>query len=130
MNTTRRKVIALIAAVFGCAAILGGSLGIAVAGTRENLPTGAAYIGGPRENMAPAKFAGCLPVASWNSIYVWDAAKQQWLHYINPTKVPAYVNDAKVGGIVTIPRLAGLAILIDTAIVAPFFPDTNAQACP
>ncbi len=131
MQTHTRKLVALFAGAFAFAALLGGSLGIAAAITPGPLPSGPAYIGGPRETMEPEKFVSCLPAQSWNSIYVWDAAGQQWKHYINPAKgVPDYVNDPDVGGIDFIPKLSGLAILIDTPIPAPYFPDTNGSTCP
>lgn len=129
MRNSRKKVIGLVGAVFGAAAIMGGSLGLA-AGAPQDLPAGAAYIGGPFESMSPQKFTSCLPQNSWNSIYVWDAPNQQWRHYINPAKVPAYVNNEEVGGITAIPRLSGLAILLDTAVQGAVFPVTNGTACP
>jgi hypothetical protein len=126
-----KRFVAVSGAIFGMAGLLGASLGLAVAGNKGTLPTGPSYIGGPLENMTPAKYTSCLPAQNWNSIYIWDAANQQWLHWVNPAKgVPSYVNSPTVGGIETIPRFAGLAILVDSTITDAYFPDTNNQNCP
>ena len=64
-------------------------------------------------------------------VYLWDGTRQEWGHYFNTSKgIPSYVNDEKVGGITTIPRLAGLAMYMDQAVSSPFLPDSNSESCP
>jgi hypothetical protein len=128
--STRKKFIGLVAAVFGTAALLGSSVGVMAAREPQQLSAGSNFIGGPIQAMPPQKFTSCLAAGDWNSLYVWDAPTQQWKHYINPTKVPAYVNDPQVGGIATIPALSGLAILMDNAVPSAIFPILNSDQCP
>jgi hypothetical protein len=125
-----KRLLAITGSAFGVAALLGASLGLAAAGDKGTLTTGPQYIGGPFADMAPEKFTSCLPEDNWSSIYIWDAQEQQWQHWVNPAKHEEYINDPSVGGIETIPRFAGVAILIDSTITNAFFPDTNAQNCP
>lgn len=129
MRNTKRAFIGLAASVFGTAALLGGALGVMAAPQPQNLSAGSNFIGGPLEVMSPETFTGCLPAQQWNSIYIWDAPNQQWKHYINPTKVPDYVNSEAVGGIGNIPRFAGVAVLLDGAIQGAIFPQFNSEAC-
>lgn len=128
LGNSRKKVIGLVTAVFGTAALLGGTLGAAAARDPQNLSAGSNFVGGPLEAMTPEKFTSCLP-DSWNSIYIWDAPTQQWKHYVNPEKVPDYVNSDEVGGISAIPRFAGLAILMDSAATGVVLPNLNSDTC-
>lgn len=131
MSELRRRAMALTAAAVGTAALLGGSLGMAFAGSRSGLSTGVNYIGGPRVNMSPAQFVSCLPPASWSAIYAWDGATQTWQHYYNTTKgIPAYVNRPEVGGIETLRGARAVAIIMDQAVASPYFIDNTGESCP
>ena len=137
MGFARNRVFAAVAASLVVAALLGGSLGLAVAGTpRQPLAAGVnPTVGGPLHgSVTPAKFMSCLPAAAWSSLYWWDATNQTWRHYFNTvgTGVPTYVNDESVGGITLIPRFAGVALIMNqpVAVAAAFFPDRQTDLCP
>lgn len=122
MSWVTRKSFGLVLAVsLGLAAVLGGSLGIAFA-KHSSTVTGTCSGGGAGCNInfvgaigssdvAPANFTKCLPAGSWEAIYIWDGPNQEWQHYFNPA-VPAYVNSSSAGGIVTIPRFAGVVLIM------------------
>jgi hypothetical protein len=134
MSWIRSRTFALMAGTLGLAAVLGGSLGLAAAGTRPSLVAGVnPTVGGPlSEQLSPATWVKCLPASSWASLYVWDAPNQRWLHYFNTAAsgVPAYVNNSSVNGISSIPRFAGVAVIMNSAVSNPFFPDKATDACP
>lgn len=129
----RLQIASLFFAALGIAAILGGSLGVATAGTKQSLSAGLnPAVGGPLSaSVSPDKWVSCLPSSSWRALYLWDGSEQAWSHFFNTTKgIPDYVNDADVGGISSIPRLAGLAMFMDAAVNNPFMPDSATQSCP
>lgn len=130
MSWMKRKAFGVAAAGLGLAAIFGGSLGVAFAGTRD-LSTGMNVIGGPiRADVQAKDFVSCLPKTSWISIYIWDAQGQKWLHYFNTnTGVPAYVNQQESGGIGSIPKLSGVYIFMNTAVSGAKMPDQPNEAC-
>ncbi|MCZ2112112.1 MAG: hypothetical protein LC118_21550 [Dehalococcoidia bacterium] len=131
MSWMKRKSFGMVAATLACAAILGGTLGVAFA-RNTDLGTGFQLVGGPVNADVQAKdWVSCLPSTSWASIYIWDAPNQKWLHYFNTkvNNVPNYVNDQSLGGISNIPRFAGVAIIMQTAVSQAKFPDSPSQAC-
>lgn len=129
MTRYRARTLSLLAALLGAAAILGGSLGMASAGIKANLQQGVnPAVGGPLGgNVPPAAFVGCLPANSWSAIYLWDSQSQTWRHYFN--NVPAYVNSADAGGLTTIPRFAGLVLIMNQAVNNPRLRDTAGEPC-
>lgn len=131
MKSMRKAYLAVAMATLGLAAVLGGSLGMVAAGTRSNLQAGFNLAGGPLQaDTAPDQFVGCLPANSWTAIYIWDAVNQNWKHYFNTGDgVPAYVNQAGVGGITTIPRFAGVVIIMKSAVSSPRLKDSNSESC-
>jgi hypothetical protein len=132
MKWIRTKSFAVIAAALSLAAIMGGSLGVAVAGVRSQpLAVGFNLVGGPlRAQVAPEEFIKCLPAGSWSSIYVWDGATQSWQHYFNTGDgVPAYVNTSSAGGIVNIPQFAGVVLMMKAAVSSPRLKDLNNENC-
>jgi hypothetical protein len=131
MNDLRKKAMIVAGATLGFAALLGGSLGFAAAGTRQNLGVGFNLVGGPLQaNVAPDKFLSCLPEQSWTGLYIWDGANQKWLHFFNAAKgVPAYVNGANVGGITIVPRASGAALIMAQAVSNPQLVDSPNEAC-
>lgn len=111
----------VLAGTLGFAAVLGGSLGIAVA-KHSSTVTGTCAGGAPGCNInfvgaigsadvSPANFTKCLPAGSWEAIYIWDGPSQEWQHYFNPA-VPAYVNSPAAGGISAIPRFSGVVLIM------------------
>ena len=133
MNPMKLKIASLFFAAFGIAALLGGALGVATAGTKPTLFAGTnPAVGGPLGgNISPAKWVSCLPSSSWSALYLWDGTHQRWGHYFNTARgVPDYVNDKDVGGIGTIPKFSGLAMFMDEQLTSPFMPDSNGEACP
>ncbi|MFN0096162.1 MAG: hypothetical protein ACKVVT_15480 [Dehalococcoidia bacterium] len=131
MRTFRTKATALVAASLGVAAILGGSLGVVAAGVRQPLSAGFNLAGGPLNgDVSPAEYIACLPTSSWNSVYIWDGPSQTWRHYFNTASgVPAYVNQSTAGGIATIPRGAGVVLLMNSSVASPRLKDSNAESC-
>lgn len=118
--------------MLGIAAILGSSLGIVAAGTRQPLTAGFNLVGGPlNADVQPVDYVGCLPAGSWTALYVWDAQNQQWKHFFNLTagSLPAYINGSNVGGIGTIPRLSGVVLIMSQAVSNPRLRDTASEAC-
>lgn len=131
MIRTKRKAIAVMAAAIAVVGLLGASLGMAFANT-TTLSKGFNLVGGPlRSDTAPAAWVSCLPSGSWNAIYVWDTTHQHWLHFFNTdsANVPGYVNQPAAGGIVTIPKLAGVALIMNQAVPGATLADSPAQAC-
>ena len=124
---------ALVAATLGVAAILGGSLGIVAAGTRQPLGAGFNLAGGPlNSDVTPDQYVACLPVGSWNAVYIWDGVNQTWQHYFTTTganAVPAYVNSSGSGGIVVIPKFSGVVILMQSAVASPRLKDSSSESC-
>jgi hypothetical protein len=134
MGWIRSKTFAVIVGAVGVAAILGGSLGIATASVRHQpLTVGFNLVGGPLSaDVAPGDFVGCLPATSWSAVYLWDGAHQQWQHFFNTqgtTAVPAYVNATASGGIAIIPRLSGVALIMNSAVSSPQLRDAPNEAC-
>ena len=134
MALLMKKSTLIVASTLAFAAILGGSLGLATAGTRNDpLRTGQNVIGGPlKGDVLPAKFVSCLG-SSWSAVYIWDSHSaaeggQRWQHYLRG--VPDYVNGQSVGGIATVPRFAGVYIFMTADVASPFLPDQNSESCP
>lgn len=131
MIRTKRKVIAVMAAAITVVAMLGASLGMAFANT-TSLSKGFNLVGGPLlADTAPSAWVSCLPAGSWNAIYLWDTTHQRWLHYFNidAAGVPGYVNDSAAGGIISIPRLAGVALIMNQGVTGAKLADAPGQAC-
>ncbi len=131
MNRTRRKAIAVMAAAIAVVALLGASLGMAFANT-TSLSKGFNLVGGPLlADTAPATWVSCLPAGSWNAIYVWDTTHQRWLHFFNidAAGVPGYVNESAAGGIISIPKLSGVALIMNQAVSGAKLADAPGQAC-
>ena len=130
MSWMKSRTFAVLAVCLTTAALLGGSLGIAVAGTRQSLGVGFNLVGGPLQaDTPPDQFVACIPAASWSAIYVWDGSSQSWQHYFNPTTVPAYVNSSAVGGISSIRKFAGVALLMNQAVATPKLKDSPGESC-
>ncbi|MBI5948003.1 MAG: hypothetical protein HY875_07690 [Chloroflexi bacterium] len=139
MKSATHKMFALTAGMLLLAAVLGSSLGIA-AGQGRRDATGAAVplvVGqnytGPLGNqpVTPESWLSCLPAQSWSALYSWDAANQQWKHYFNTARgIPAYVNKAEVGGILTLTPPAGVALIMEVKVDNPFFKDFSYESCP
>lgn len=134
MNLIRSKAFAVIAATFGLAAVLGGSLGMVAAQTREptKISEGMNLIGGPRRSIATEEFMACVDDSGWIGIYRWDNRSvedggQRWLHFLNG--VPAYVNDPRVNGMQEIPAGAGLVLLASKDFQA-YFKHSPTETCP
>ncbi len=134
MSWITRKSTLVAASTLAFAAILGGSLGLAAAGTRSDpLLVGQNVVGGPlKGDVAPAKFVSCLG-SSWSAVYVWDnrpegQGGQRWQHYLRA--VPDYVNGQSVGGIVSVPRFSGVYVFMTSQVTSPFLPDQNSDSCP
>ena len=110
--------------MIGVAGMLGGSLGLVVAG-EKSLSAGFNLVGGPvGADIAPDDYVSCLPDGSWNAIYIWKADTQQWKHYFNTDQgAPAFVNDADAGGIVVVNRGTGVVILMEEDVPSAFLPD-------
>ena len=132
MNIFKSRMVAFVAASFLTAAFLGASLGVVAAGPRPSLGVGFNLVGGPLSSaVAPDKYVGCLPANSWDAVYLWDGAKQRWEHYFNKANgTPEYVNSTAAGGINQIPRLAGVVLIMRTAVSNPTIPDRSTDTCP
>lgn len=130
MSRIKRKTLTLLAAMVAVVALLGASLGMAVAGTTA-LGTGFNLVGGPiGGDVTPAAWISCVPNTAWTAVYIWDAPHQQWLHFFNTAAgTPAYVNNTANGGISTIPRFSGVAVIMSQAVASAKFADTPSQAC-
>lgn len=131
MSWMRRKTFALVAASLAAAAMLGGTLGIAMAGT-ANLGSGFQLVGGPTlGDVPPAQWISCVtPNTAWKAVYIWDAPNQQWKHYFNTNNgVPAYVNQTASGGISVIPRFAGVALIMNQPVNGAKLLDGPNQSC-
>ncbi len=128
MTWVKRKTLAIVVGSALVVGLLGASLGIAAAG--QPLGAGFNIVGGPRDDMQAGTFVSCLPATSWNAIYVWQADQQQWLHFFNTAKgYPAYINQASTGGITTIPKLAGVVIMMADAQSNATLKSQNSTAC-
>jgi hypothetical protein len=141
MSWIHRKAIAVVFASVGVAAILGASLGIAVAKHTNSVGgvcSGGApgcnihYVGAIRNNsVSPDSFTKCLPANDWEAIYIWDGPNQSWLHYFNTTKTPAYVNSTAAGGISTIPGFSGVVLIMRSGapVQEVTLLDSNNETC-
>ena len=90
------------------------------------------YVGAIRNSsVSPDSFTKCLPTADWEAIYIWDGPNQQWQHYFNTTKTPAYVNDTNAGGISTIPGFSGVVLImrLGSASQSVTLLDANSETC-
>lgn len=122
MSWIHRKALAVVAAGAGVAIILGATLGVAVAkhtNTVGGVCAGGApgcnihYVGAIKSgSVSPDSFTKCLPAADWEAIYIWDGPNQEWQHYFNTTKTPAYVNSPSAGGIASIPGFSGVVLIM------------------
>jgi hypothetical protein len=135
MSWYRNRAISVAAVTVGLAAMLGGSLGIAVAGFKPDLAQGVnPAVGGPLSaDVPPGDFVGCLPATAWKGMYIFDSATQRWEHHFNTQgagAVPAYVNNVQAGGIDIIPRFSGLVLIMNQAVENPFLRDFPNQDCP
>ena len=135
---TRKSFGLVLASTLALAAILGGSLGIAVA-KHSSTVTGVCAGGAPGCNVnfvgalgdvSPAQFTKCLVAGTWEAIYIWDGPNQEWRHYFNAS-VPAYVNQAAAGGITNIPRFAGVVLIMKLGQPAQSVTllDANSDSC-
>jgi hypothetical protein len=141
MSWFHRKALAVVAAGAGVAAIMGATLGIAVAkhtNTVGGVCSGGApgcniyYVGAIRANsVSPDNFTKCLPASDWEAIYIWDGPNQQWQHYFNTTRTPAYVNSVAAGGISTIPGFSGVVLVMRSGAPSQqvTFLDANNETC-
>ena len=130
MTSFKRTTIGIVAAGLMVSAVLGSTLGIALARTRtgETLSSGFNLIGGPLgQNVAPDQFVACLPAGSWKAVYIWDGATQEWKHYL--VGVPIFVNSVGAGGMATIPSGAGVILLMNSSVTNPKLKDSNGEAC-
>lgn len=141
MSWISRKSFGLVLAVsLGFAAIVGGSLGVAVA-KHSSTVTGQCSGGTAGCNInfvgaigsgdvSPASFTKCLPAGSWEAIYIWNGPTQEWEHYFNPS-VPAYVNAPGAGGITTIPRFSGVVLIMKLGQPSQNVTllDSNSESC-
>ncbi|MEO8540016.1 MAG: hypothetical protein ABI577_09790 [bacterium] len=122
MSWIHRKALAVVAVGAGVATLLGATLGVAVAkhtNTVGGVCSGGGagcnihYVGAIRNgSVSPDSFTKCIPAADWEAIYIWDGPNQQWQHFFNITKTPAYVNDTSAGGISTIPGFSGVVLIM------------------
>ena len=141
MSWFQRKAFAVVAAGAGVAAIMGATLGIAVAkhsNTVGGVCSGGGagcnihYVGAIRAgSVSPDNFTKCLPSGDWEAIYIWDGPNQEWEHYFNTTRTPAYVNQTSAGGISTIPGFSGVVLIMRSGapIQQVTFLDSNNEAC-
>jgi hypothetical protein len=136
MSLFRSPTLALAVAIIGVAALLGGSLGLATAGTRGPLYPGANFVAGPFSgDVSPDKFVECLTPTHWKAIYIWEGDQQSWRHYFNTAGngVPSFVNQPDVGGMEVVPQFSGLVLLMhpDTPPgYEGFFPEHADEDCP
>lgn len=132
MSSMRKRFIVLVTVALTVVAVLGSSLGVVMAGTRQPLSVGFNLAGGPlNADIQPADYVGCLPAGSWTALYIWDAENQTWKHYfnLNGGALPAYINGSNVGGIGTIPRLSGVVLIMAQAVPAPRLKDQASESC-
>lgn len=143
MSWFQRKAFVVVTTTAGLVAILGATLGVAVA--KHSSTVGGVCSGGgdgcnihyvgvvKAGSVTPAKFTECLPSGSWTAIYTWDGPNQRWLHYFNTTAagVPSYINDASAGGIATIQGFSGVVLVmkLGTAIQSVTLLDSNSDSC-
>jgi|GEM_PF-2707698 len=134
MSLIRNKALAVVIATFGLAAVLGGSLGMVAAQTRQptELTEGMNLISSPRRSISVEDFMACVDKDGWIGLYRWDSRSEQeggqrWLHYLNG--VPAYVNDPRVNGMHEIPPYEGL-VLITTRAFNTYFKQSPTDTCP
>ena len=140
MSWMKRTSLGLVVGSLALAAILGGSLGIAFA-KHTSTVTGVCANGSPGCNInfvgairsgsvSPSAFTSCIPVGTWEAIYIWDGPTQEWRHYFNPS-VPAYVNSTAAGGIDQIPGFAGVVLIMKagTPATSVTFLDSNGETC-
>ena len=73
MSRMKRKTLLLLVSMVGVVAVLGASLGMAVAGT-TGLVSGFNLVGGPiGGDVPPASWVECItPATSWNAVYIWE----------------------------------------------------------
>ena len=131
MGFLKNRALGLAVTTVGLAAVLGGSLGVAMAGTRS-LSDGFNLVGGPTGSSVTAEeWVSCLPSQSWDAVYIWQAETQEWKHYFNPGKnnTPNYVNSVNAGGIGSIPRGAGVVMIMSQTVSSAQVPDAPTQAC-
>ena len=131
MSRIKRRTYLLLASMVAMVALLGASLGMAVAGT-SNLSSGFNLVGGPiGGDVAPDQWVACItPTTAWNAVYIWDAPNQKWLHFFNVGNgTPAYVNATANGGITSIPRFAGVALIMNQAVSNAKLKDSNSTPC-
>ena len=140
MSWMNRTMLGLVAGTIGLAALLGASLGVAVAkhsntvgGVCTNGSAGCNihYVGAIKASgVSPAKFTECLPAGTWEAIYTWDGPAQEWRHFFNPS-VPDFVNSANAGGITNIPGFAGVVLIMKsgTPNQSVTFLDANNETC-
>lgn len=142
MSWIHRKAFAVVAAGAGIAAILGATLGVAVAkhtqtvgGVCSNGNPGCNihYAGAIRSgSVDPANFVKCLPSGDWDAIYIWDGPNQQWLHFFNTARgIPGFVNQGSAGGIQQIPGFSGVVLIMRVGAPSQSvtFLDGNNESC-
>lgn len=142
MSWMQRKSLTLAVSMLGLAAVLGGSLGIAVAKHNKPTVTGVCANGSPGCNInfvgairaggvSPAKFTECLPPGAWEGIYVWDGPAQEWRHFLNPAVAPDFVNSPQAGGIENIPGFAGVVLIMKAGQPSQTVTllDANSETC-
>ena len=137
---TRKSFGLVLASSLALATILGGSLGVAfakhtstVTGVCANGTSGCNvnFVGAIGSgDVSPAQFTKCLPAGTWEAIYIWDGPNQEWQHFFNPA-VPGYVNGAAAGGITSIPRFAGVVLIMKLGQPAQSVTllDSNSDSC-
>lgn len=131
MGFLKNRALGLAVSTVGLAAVLGGSLGVAMAGTRS-LTEGFNLVGGPiSSNVSAEEWVSCLPEQSWDAVYIWQAETQEWKHYFNPDKnnTPNYVNSTNAGGIGSIPRGTGVVMIMSQTVTDAQVADAPGQAC-
>ena len=137
---TRKSFGLVLASSLALAAVMGGSLGIALA-KHTSTVTGVCANGSNGCNVnfvgaigsgdvTPGQFTKCLSAGTWEAIYIWDGPNQQWQHFFNPS-VPTYVNQPSAGGITSIPRFAGVVLIMKLGQPAQSVTllDGNSETC-
>jgi hypothetical protein len=142
MSWMKRTSLGLVVGSFALAAILGASLGVAVA-KHSTTVTGVCPNGSPGCNtnnfvgtirsgsVSPSSFTSCIPAGTWEAIYIWDGPTQEWRHFFNTTKFPAYINASQAGGIDQIPGFAGVVLIMTAGTPATSITllDSNSETC-
>lgn len=131
MGFLKNRALGLSVTTVGLAAVLGGSLGVAMAGTRS-LSQGFNLVGGPISGSVTAtQWVSCLPAQSWDAVYIWQAETQEWKHYFNPAKnnTPNYVNNINAGGIGSIPQGSGVVMIMSQAVPNAQVLDRPGESC-